>query len=215
MSGDRYDVATAGRHLALGWRWPRAAMREARGIGEGTRLGLVIVSGALVVLVDPAEDGFPRFVAAQVADRATLAVSLGEVAVWGVGLLAVLLLLYGGVVGTLWLFTRPSPAKPPFAALRSVVAVASWVSTLPVLAVGLMSFLTGFDIIGGILMLGLWTAFAGLCLSEVTGLDPRACTGLALGSTILASVAIAAAIAGLSVTLIHEDAVGLAEGLTP
>ncbi len=215
MSGDGTNAATAGRHLALGWRWPRAAMREAGKIGEGARLGLVTLSGAIVVLADPAEDGFPRFVAARAADKATPAASLGEVALWGVGLLAVLLLFYGGVAGTLWLFTRPSPAKPSFAALRSAVAVASWVSTLPLLAIGLVSFLTGFDILGGILMLGLWTAYAGLCLSETTGLDARAGTGLALGSTVLASVVIAAAIAGLYVTLIHDDFAGLADGATP
>ncbi|MEH3116070.1 MAG: hypothetical protein PGN25_22890 [Methylorubrum populi] len=216
VSGDRSDAATAGRHLALGWRSPRAAMREAgRTIGEGRRLGLVILSGAIVVLADPAEDGFPRFVAAQAANRATLAASLGEVALWSVCLLAVLPLFYGGVAGTLWLFTRPSPAKPAFAALRTAVAVASWVSTLPILATGLVASLAGFETVGGVLMLGLWTAYAGLCLSEATGLDARAGTGLALGATVLASVVIAAAIAGLYGTLIHDDFAGLADGATP
>ncbi len=189
MSAHSYDAATAGRHLVLGWRWPRAAMREAAGIGEGGRLCLVLLSTALVVLTDPSENGFVRLVAAKTVDTGTSAVTLGQAALVGAASLLLALVFYVLMAGALWLLTRRGAAEPPFAVLRSVVAVASWVSTAPVVVATLIGSVTGLDLAGAILFLGLCTVYTALCLSEATGLDARAATRRTFGSVILATVA--------------------------
>lgn len=218
MSACRYDAATAGRHLVLGWRRPRAAMREAGGIGEGGRLCLVVLSAILVGLLDPGESGFPRLVAAGASNEGTPTVTLGQAALAGLGLLLLALLFYVLLAGALWLLTRRGAAKPSFAVLRSVVAVANWVSTLPIIVATSISTLIGFDVAGALLLLGLWTVYTALCLSEATGLDARAATRRTFASVILATAASAAAAAGgvgFYKALIPDDATAVVREKTP
>ena len=201
--------------MALGWRRPRAAMREAADIGEPTRLALFVVSGLIGLLNDPAEDGLPRLVVGKIAAADGFGGALSAAALWGVGIVALLVAYYLSVAGLLWLFTRPAAAKPTFATLRSAVAIGSWVSTLPSLALGLLCHALGLDVIGVVFAMGLWSAFVALCLSEATGLDARAGTGLALGAGVLAFGTLAGLFVAVSATLMRNDLDSLAERITP